>query len=219
MTQGTISGLDRSGQFNDGVTRTGLIQTDTPVNPGNSGGPLFTTDGTVIGMVEGGLTNANGIGYATSPETIRQLLFGWKHSPQPVTLSSCGIPAGNGTDVQSALSLIQTWATALATGDWATARQIEPALNGSSDAALQQGYGGLEESTIAYVRGDSQQLDVASVAWEDVGAGPRTNVYCFKFAVDTSSDTINELSSNQATQTPISGWADPTTVSSYIASC
>jgi S1-C subfamily serine protease len=219
LTQGTISGLDRSGQFDDGVTRTGLIQTDTAVNPGNSGGPLFTVDGTVVGMVEGDRANANGIGYATSPATMRPCLLGWKQSPRPVSLSSCGIPADNGTDVQSALSLIQTWATALATGDWSTARQIEPALNASSDAALAQGYGGLKESTIAYVRGGTQQLDVASIAWEDVGAGPRTNVYCFQFSVDTTGGTITQLSSNQATQTPISGWGDPSTVSSYIATC
>jgi serine protease Do len=46
-TQGIISALGRS-LPND--TYVPFIQTDVAVNPGNSGGPLFTTDGKVIGI-------------------------------------------------------------------------------------------------------------------------------------------------------------------------
>lgn len=46
-TQGIISGLQRSLPSDTYVP---FIQTDVPVNPGNSGGPLFDTTGKVIGI-------------------------------------------------------------------------------------------------------------------------------------------------------------------------
>ena len=52
MSAGVISGFDRSIPFNDGSQRLdGLIQFDTAVNPGNSGGPLLNRQGQVIGIV------------------------------------------------------------------------------------------------------------------------------------------------------------------------
>jgi S1-C subfamily serine protease len=224
LTQGTVSAVDRTEQFADGVTRTGLVQTDAPVNPGNSGGPLLTVDGTVVGMVEGLDTQANGIGFATGPSTDQPLLVGWQQSPQRVSLASCGVVGGTGvggsdSDVQAALSLTQEWANALATGDWTTARQLDPALAGTSDAGLAAGYGGLKEASIAYRSGDTQNLDVASIAYENVGNGPRTNVYCYTLSVDVPSSTLTVLTMRQATGASIPGWVDPSTLSAAIATC
>ena len=54
MTAGVISGFDRTFQPENSDTKlTGLIQIDTAVNPGNSGGPLLNRSGHVIGIVEG----------------------------------------------------------------------------------------------------------------------------------------------------------------------
>ena len=54
MSAGVISGFDRQFQPpNSGQTLQGLIQIDTAVNPGNSGGPLLNRAGQVIGIVEG----------------------------------------------------------------------------------------------------------------------------------------------------------------------
>jgi S1-C subfamily serine protease len=54
MSAGVISGFDRSFQPENSDTRlTGLIQIDTAVNPGNSGGPLLNRYGHVVGIVEG----------------------------------------------------------------------------------------------------------------------------------------------------------------------
>jgi S1-C subfamily serine protease len=52
MTQGIVSGH----QFH-------LIQIDSPVNPGNSGGPLLHNQ-QIIGIVNAGFNNSNDIGYA-----------------------------------------------------------------------------------------------------------------------------------------------------------
>jgi len=70
MSAGVISGFDREFQSPDNAqTLQGLIQFDTAVNPGNSGGPLLNRYGQVIGIVEGIInpTGENffvGIGFA-----------------------------------------------------------------------------------------------------------------------------------------------------------
>lgn len=54
LSAGVISGLGRSFQFpNSDRVLHGLIQVDAAVNPGNSGGPLLTRSGQVIGIVTG----------------------------------------------------------------------------------------------------------------------------------------------------------------------
>ena len=51
LTSGVISGINRLfTPVNDLDERQYLFQTDTPVNPGNSGGPLFNALGKVIGI-------------------------------------------------------------------------------------------------------------------------------------------------------------------------
>jgi S1-C subfamily serine protease len=54
LSAGVVSGLGRSFQFPNGErVLHGLIQFDAAVNPGNSGGPLLSRDGLVIGIVTG----------------------------------------------------------------------------------------------------------------------------------------------------------------------
>jgi hypothetical protein len=87
---------------------------------------------------------------------------------------------------------------------------------------LASGYGGLKGATIVYVAGPAQDLNVASVAYEEVGSGERTNVYCFEiatFPADTEPQTLNVLSQRTATQSPIPGWVDPTALTDVIATC
>lgn len=70
MSSGVISGFDRSvGLDNSGRRLEGLIQFDTAVNPGNSGGPLLNRSGQVIGIVTGLINPVDqnffvGIGFA-----------------------------------------------------------------------------------------------------------------------------------------------------------
>jgi S1-C subfamily serine protease len=75
MSAGVVSGFDRSFQAEDSDQRIeGLIQIDSAVNPGNSGGPLLNRYGQVIGIVIGILNPTDeeffvGIGFAV-PITI-----------------------------------------------------------------------------------------------------------------------------------------------------
>ena len=64
FTTGVISGLDRTLPSSaDGRPIRGLLQTDTAVNPGNSGGALINLDGEVIG-INTAIENPNGGGFA-----------------------------------------------------------------------------------------------------------------------------------------------------------
>jgi S1-C subfamily serine protease len=62
LSAGVISGLDRSAEGESGRRLQGLIQFDTAVNPGNSGGPLLNRAGQVIGIVTA-LANPSRDGY------------------------------------------------------------------------------------------------------------------------------------------------------------
>ncbi len=72
---GVVSGLDRSFRSPEGEQEIGnLIQFDAAANPGNSGGPLVTLDGEVVGIVTGILNPTShrtfvGIGFAVPIES------------------------------------------------------------------------------------------------------------------------------------------------------
>ena len=60
MSSGVISGFNRSFETEDGPRIEGLIQIDSAVNPGNSGGPLLNRSGQVVGIVIGILNPTDG---------------------------------------------------------------------------------------------------------------------------------------------------------------
>lgn len=77
VTAGIVSGLNRSMQSATGRMMTGLVQTDAPLNPGNSGGPLFNAEGQVIGIntaIESPIEGSVGIGFAIPIDRLKQLL-------------------------------------------------------------------------------------------------------------------------------------------------
>jgi S1-C subfamily serine protease len=75
MTAGIVSATGRDIQAPNGHTIPGAIQTDAPINHGNSGGPLLDRYGHVVGInaqLEGGTVDANvGIGFAIPSSTSR----------------------------------------------------------------------------------------------------------------------------------------------------
>jgi serine protease Do len=68
-TTGVVSNLGRSIEENTGVVLNDIIQTDTAINAGNSGGPLLDMAGQVIGINVAIASNAENIGFAISTDT------------------------------------------------------------------------------------------------------------------------------------------------------
>ena len=80
LTSGIVSALQRQIQAPNGFAIDNVIQTDAPIDPGNSGGPLLDADGRVIGInsqmetaATGGVGSV-GIGFAIPIDTAKAFL-------------------------------------------------------------------------------------------------------------------------------------------------
>ena len=75
VARGIVSGItDVSTSIDNEPFGGRVIQTDVPINPGISGGPLLTFSGEIVGINTFGLLSAGGLGFAVSQETISPLL-------------------------------------------------------------------------------------------------------------------------------------------------
>ena len=95
-TQGIISALNReiTLEGTSSIEEMTMIQTDAPVNPGNSGGPLCNDRGEVIGIVTRKLTNYESIGLAIPINGAMKIL-------------SAIIETGSADGVQSSISRVR----------------------------------------------------------------------------------------------------------------
>ena len=89
LTTGVISATNRTLSFGNDVEVPGLIQTDAPINRGNSGGPLLNIKGDLIGINTAIRADAQNIGFAIpvdrlaeelvsllDPESLNRAVFG-----------------------------------------------------------------------------------------------------------------------------------------------
>jgi S1-C subfamily serine protease len=77
VTTGIVSGIGRSIPISGGFSIPNAIQTNTPVNPGDSGGPLLDTRGEMIGMNTAIVLGTNklfGIGFAIPSNTLTKIV-------------------------------------------------------------------------------------------------------------------------------------------------
>ena len=80
VTKGIISGINRTLKIDDDNDSTNsaymedLIQTDSTINEGNSGGPLINEKGKVIGINSVKLKSAEGMGFAVPVNIVKPIL-------------------------------------------------------------------------------------------------------------------------------------------------
>jgi putative serine protease PepD len=102
VTSGIVSALHRQMTSPSGFAIPDSIQTDAAINHGNSGGPLFDTQGKVVGVtsqIESDSGGNDGVGFAIPSNTVRsvagQLISSGKaeHAYLGVSLSSSSTTA------------------------------------------------------------------------------------------------------------------------------
>lgn len=79
VSTGVLSGMGRTLRTAGGQVIENVLQTDAPLNPGNSGGPLINTDGEVVGINTAIIGGAQGLSFAIdinmASEVARQLIL------------------------------------------------------------------------------------------------------------------------------------------------
>lgn len=88
LSRGSVSAVDQHLAIGV-VDQHGLVQTDTPLNHGNSGGPLLPLDGKAVGLVDSGRVDANNISYAVGAAVALADFAGWPDSGT-VAPTTCG---------------------------------------------------------------------------------------------------------------------------------
>jgi putative serine protease PepD len=103
VTSGIVSALHRQMESSNHFTIDDSIQTDAPINHGNSGGPLLNASGDVIGVnsqIQSESGGSDGVGFAIPSNTVKyvvsQLVAGKpvKHPYLGVTLDDSTSPRG-----------------------------------------------------------------------------------------------------------------------------
>lgn len=101
LTGGLVSAKDRSVTTSDGTVMN-MIQTDTAINSGNSGGPLFDQYGQVIGIVSaklsgstGSSSSVEGLGFAIPINDVKDMIISIIQNGYVTGKPSLGIITGN----------------------------------------------------------------------------------------------------------------------------
>ncbi len=101
LTVGTISNEEVS--FDD-LPLVKFMQIDAAANPGNSGGPVLNNYGEVVGILQGGFADSEGLNFAISVDSVDRILSSWVDNT-PISFPACGSGSSTTEPVASSESV------------------------------------------------------------------------------------------------------------------
>ena len=128
LTSGIISAVNRTITAPNNYSISGAIQTDAPINHGNSGGPLLNASGQVIGVnaqIESDSGGNDGVGFAIPSDAVKSvadtIISGGKvqHAYLGITIGTAS--SGSGAQVSAVKAASPALTAGLKAGDVITA--------------------------------------------------------------------------------------------------
>jgi putative serine protease PepD len=168
MTAGIVSAIGRTIQAPNGYSIANSIQTDAPINHGNSGGPLLTTDGDVIGInaqIESGGGGSDGVGFAIPIDAAKSvattLIAGGKVEHAYIGIRVGDAPNGSGAQISSVSSGTPGEKAGLKAGDVITAIDSTPVTKADDLTAGITAHAPNDQVTLTVIRnGKTMKIDV-----------------------------------------------------------
>jgi putative serine protease PepD len=168
MTSGIVSAIGRTIQAPNGYSIANSIQTDAPINHGNSGGPLLDLNGNVLGVnaqIESGGGGSDGVGFAIPIDSVKSvvntLVAGGKVEHAYIGIHVGDAPNGAGAQVSSVSAGTPAAKAGLQAGDVITALDGKPITKADDLTAGVTAHAPNDKVTLTITRnGKTQQIDV-----------------------------------------------------------
>ncbi|HLY94168.1 MAG TPA: trypsin-like peptidase domain-containing protein [Gaiellaceae bacterium] len=168
MTAGIVSAIDRTITAPNRYSIAGAIQTDAPINHGNSGGPLLTTSGDVIGVnaqIDSDSGGNDGVGFALAGNAVKSavdtLISGGKVQHAYIGISVNDAANNGGATVERVVAGSPAASAGLKAGDVITKIDDKSITSADDLTAVIGGHAPNDKVTVTLTRdGATKTIDV-----------------------------------------------------------